>query len=700
MRLKLILVLVALLFLVIPIFGQQTAEEWFYEGVDLYDLGKYDEAILAFEEAIRLDPELAEAWNNKGLALEVLGKTAEAYEAYTKSQDLTSNEGSSPTPTIAPSLSGEWVVKADFGEFVFLVDANNTISQLNITYDNFTCEGITRSGSKRITAQPGWPIINGTFSIESVTESSLGFLLRPEDLTGFRGTDQKQEKMIIQGEFDETGRQASGTWTEVQPYPGGNCSCNWEVQKWGNGPDDNRSDTLYELKHRADVNPQDALSPKGRVLFDETRPQPYDIGGVIVPDTAYNLIAEEAWWGSSDLATLLREDGFEVFSESARPLTADKLRGFDVLVVILSNDDYTSSETEVIYEFVQEGGGLFLVPNAWVGREIYSINCIARRFGLTFAANGALTDSTSNYQGMPRYVKIDDIYDHPITSGVESLGSEYGTYLKETDGAQVLARTSSNAKFEELVLNGVPMLKQGKDAVKSLGSYPVLAVLQSGQGRVVFFSGFVLDNDHLVTGDNRIFSLNTVRWLAGHKIDTAGSVPLYLGTDATITPAPAPTQTVLSEPRPISSDRSASTSDSAKVSRPVTGTYIKPLVEKGYGEILINNGLTKDAVVVMTKSSGATLFSVYVRAGERFRVEGITDGTYRLFFTSGDGWDYAKKEFGRSQEYYLMEGPMPFTTRTTSKETVYTIYEVTLHLVSDGNVDRLPLNKAGFPKLA
>ena len=46
----------------------------------LYSLGKYDEAIKAYDEAIRLDPEDAEARYNKGNALKSLGKHDEAYD--------------------------------------------------------------------------------------------------------------------------------------------------------------------------------------------------------------------------------------------------------------------------------------------------------------------------------------------------------------------------------------------------------------------------------------------------------------------------------------------------------------------------------------------------------------------------------------------------------------------------------------------
>ena len=68
--------------LMLPVCGQETAEEWFYEGLALYNQSKYDEAIRAYDEAIRLNPEDAGAWNYKGNALRGLGRYNEAIQAY------------------------------------------------------------------------------------------------------------------------------------------------------------------------------------------------------------------------------------------------------------------------------------------------------------------------------------------------------------------------------------------------------------------------------------------------------------------------------------------------------------------------------------------------------------------------------------------------------------------------------------------
>ena len=44
----------------------QDAEGWYTKGLDLRKLGRYDEAIKAFDEAIRLDPQDENAWFAKG----------------------------------------------------------------------------------------------------------------------------------------------------------------------------------------------------------------------------------------------------------------------------------------------------------------------------------------------------------------------------------------------------------------------------------------------------------------------------------------------------------------------------------------------------------------------------------------------------------------------------------------------------------
>jgi Flp pilus assembly protein TadD len=53
-------------------------DAWNAKGVALSNKHKYDEALKAADEAIRIDPNNAKFWRNKGIFLKHLGRTSEA----------------------------------------------------------------------------------------------------------------------------------------------------------------------------------------------------------------------------------------------------------------------------------------------------------------------------------------------------------------------------------------------------------------------------------------------------------------------------------------------------------------------------------------------------------------------------------------------------------------------------------------------
>ncbi|TFH50862.1 MAG: tetratricopeptide repeat protein [Methanothrix sp.] len=85
---KLILVAFILLLQTVPVYGQQTADDFFNEGNALCMQDKYDEAIKYYDEAIRLDPRNTAALNNKVNALNALRRTTEGDAAITKAEEL------------------------------------------------------------------------------------------------------------------------------------------------------------------------------------------------------------------------------------------------------------------------------------------------------------------------------------------------------------------------------------------------------------------------------------------------------------------------------------------------------------------------------------------------------------------------------------------------------------------------------------
>ena len=64
------------------------ANAYYNQGLALRRLKRYEEALTAFEQRIHLDPNYALAYNGKGLVLEALGKKIEAQQAYERARQL------------------------------------------------------------------------------------------------------------------------------------------------------------------------------------------------------------------------------------------------------------------------------------------------------------------------------------------------------------------------------------------------------------------------------------------------------------------------------------------------------------------------------------------------------------------------------------------------------------------------------------
>jgi tetratricopeptide (TPR) repeat protein len=67
---------------------EDPAMAWINKGIILGSQSKLNEAIKAFNEAIKIDPKLAIAWYSKGNALMLLGRTSEANAAFAKAKEL------------------------------------------------------------------------------------------------------------------------------------------------------------------------------------------------------------------------------------------------------------------------------------------------------------------------------------------------------------------------------------------------------------------------------------------------------------------------------------------------------------------------------------------------------------------------------------------------------------------------------------
>lgn len=64
---------------------------WCYYGIALHDLKKYEQSVVAYEQAIALQPNFPVALNNMGNSLRYLGRVADADQAFQRAIDLSPN---------------------------------------------------------------------------------------------------------------------------------------------------------------------------------------------------------------------------------------------------------------------------------------------------------------------------------------------------------------------------------------------------------------------------------------------------------------------------------------------------------------------------------------------------------------------------------------------------------------------------------
>jgi len=129
-----------------------------------------------------------------------------------------------------------------------------------------------------------------------------------------------------------------------------------------------------------------------------------------------------------------------------------------------------------------------------------------------------------------------------------------------------------------------------------------------------------------------------------------------------------------------------------------TGTYLVNKLIGGLGELTVENGSTLDAVVTLSRPEQPKipLIAVYIQARASHTVTGINDGSYMVFFQSGEDWDVDSNHFMRRVTLWKFEENLVFST--TSRQ--YTTYQLSLQPVVGGTARTEPVSEYDFPDLS
>ncbi|MFB9207975.1 hypothetical protein ACFFV7_42815 [Nonomuraea spiralis] len=126
------------------------------------------------------------------------------------------------------------------------------------------------------------------------------------------------------------------------------------------------------------------------------------------------------------------------------------------------------------------------------------------------------------------------------------------------------------------------------------------------------------------------------------------------------------------------------------------GAFIRRSAMGGRSSLEIDNGGTRDAVVTVVKG-GSKTFSVYVRKRTKFKVRGVRDGAYKIYFTHGVDWDGKNKSFTRQCSFERFQKSVKFKTTVTATQILWHDWRITLHAITGGNARTAPVNPDDFP---
>lgn len=126
--------------------------------------------------------------------------------------------------------------------------------------------------------------------------------------------------------------------------------------------------------------------------------------------------------------------------------------------------------------------------------------------------------------------------------------------------------------------------------------------------------------------------------------------------------------------------------------RPLTGMIHNYTGPRGHGELRLQNSNTDDRLVVVTRNTEPVM-SAYLRAGESFTIDGIADGTYRLYYSQGEDWDGTA--FTHNVKTSRSSGALLFTTT----DRTYSTWNIDIFVPSGGNTDVEAIPTDAFPVL-
>ena len=225
--------------------------------------------------------------------------------------------------------------------------------------------------------------------------------------------------------------------------------------------------------------------------------------------------------------------GFEVQELLPSEITASLIAPYDVVVFSLGwyaggggQREITDGEAAALVQFVNSGKSLFLVGElgraSWSRNWRRSLNRIAGNFGISFrndmlCSSGSHLSNPADPDGGVDLPIINDIRSNLLKEGVGSFSLFWGSGVGVKTPARAVARSNASS-WRDTDCTWNFMISEWEcqqDADQPSGQYPVLALAESGNGRILAIG----DSSWMMNGwidytDNLSLAKNIFAWLA------------------------------------------------------------------------------------------------------------------------------------------------------------------------------------------
>ncbi|MHC4606981.1 MAG: hypothetical protein ACYTAF_08575, partial [Planctomycetota bacterium] len=252
--------------------------------------------------------------------------------------------------------------------------------------------------------------------------------------------------------------------------------------------------------------PDPGTAKQGRVLIDEHHSR-WESAQEPLNTEVYGIKTVYTYRCMTDFFRL----HYPVVDLNEEPITAERLRSYDILVLKTPTNAYSDAEVKAVVDFVAGGGGLWLIGDHTnvFGMNTY-LNKVGRRFGMRF-----LPDYTSPLVGSGQQIyDPPEWFAHPIVANMQTM------LFATSDSLSVSGPVDAALVGKNLYLNDSDYAadaffgEQGLKPYKPYGTFVQTGARTYGKGRVAAFTDSTVFSNftYYMPGINEL-SLGTMQWL-------------------------------------------------------------------------------------------------------------------------------------------------------------------------------------------